>query len=114
MLTVTEVSEPLEHMSRVITGVQRNDMFLDEGKVMPKLHLTGGERKAGDAWYLDNGASNHMSGNADMFRDLDAGVVGRVRFGDGSAVEIRGRGTLVFQCKNGNQWLLPDSITFLD
>jgi hypothetical protein len=83
-------------------------MFLDERKVVPELHLTGGEKKAGDDWYLDNGASNHMSGVADMFQNLDTGVVGKVRFGDGSTVEIKGRGTLVFQCKNGDQWLLPD------
>jgi len=49
-----------------------------------------------------------MSGDAGKFQDLDKGVVGKVRFGDGSAVEIKGRGTLLFQCRNGDQWLLHD------
>jgi hypothetical protein len=34
--------------------------------------------------------------------------MGKVRFGDGSSVEIKGKGTLVFQCKSGDQWLLHD------
>jgi len=97
MLTVTEFLEPSMLMPRVTTGVQRNVVFLDERKVVPELHLTGGEKKkAGNAWYLDNGASNHMSGDSDKFQNLDTAVVGKVRFGDGSAVEIRGRGALLF------------------
>ncbi|XP_066357986.1 uncharacterized protein [Miscanthus floridulus] len=68
MLTVTEFLEPSMLMPRVTTGVQRNAVFLDERKVVPELHLTGGEKKkAGNAWYLDNGASNHMSGDLDKF-----------------------------------------------
>jgi hypothetical protein len=83
-------------------------VFLDERKVMPELHLIGGNKKAGDAWYLDNGVSNHMSSNAGMFRDLNEGIIAKARFGDGSAMEIMGIGTLMFQCKNGDQWLLLD------
>jgi hypothetical protein len=108
MLTVMEVPKLFELVSRVITGVQGNAVFLDERKVMPELHLTGGNKKAGDAWYLDNGASNHMSGNASMFRDLNEEIIAKVRFGDGSAMEIMGIRTLMFQCKNGYQWLLLD------
>ncbi|XP_066316727.1 uncharacterized protein [Miscanthus floridulus] len=96
MLAVTEVPESLEFTPRVITGMQHSAMYLDERQVMPELHLTGGEKKTGNVWYLDNGASNHMSGDAGKFQDLDKGVVGKVRFGDGSAVEIKGRGTLLF------------------
>ena len=36
-----------------------------------------------------------------MFADLDTAVRGSVRFGDGSVAEIEGRGTVLFQCKNG-------------
>jgi hypothetical protein len=111
MLMVTKVLEPIELAPRAIAGVQQHVVFLDERKVMSELHLTSGVKKAGAAWYLDNGASNHMSGDADKFHDLDAGIVGKVRFGDGSAVEINGMGTLVFQCKNGDQWLLLDVST---
>jgi len=52
-------------------------------------------------WVLDTGATNHMTGFRDAFSDLDTGVVGTVRFGDGSVVRIKGRGTILFSCKNG-------------
>ena len=49
---------------------------------MPELHLTGGGEQTGDMWYLDNGASNHMTGDPTKFRKLDGGITGRVKFGD--------------------------------
>ena len=42
-----------------------------------------------------------MTGNREAFSELDTGVVGTVKFGDNSGVDIRGRGTVVFQCKAG-------------
>ena len=39
-------------------------------------------------WYLDTGASNHMTGNRTTFSELDTGVVGTVKFGDNSGVDI--------------------------
>jgi hypothetical protein len=39
-------------------------------------------------WYLDSGASNHMTGSKAVFSELDGNVMGSVRFGDGSKVEI--------------------------
>jgi len=48
------------------------------------------------AWYLDTGASNHMMGDDTVFAELDKSISGKLRFGDGSVVEIRGRGTVLF------------------
>nr|GFA86665.1 hypothetical protein [Tanacetum cinerariifolium] len=42
-------------------------------------------------WYLDNGASNHITGMRDHFENLDEKVSGRVKFGDGSYIEIKGK-----------------------
>lgn len=49
-----------------------------------------------DSWFLDTGATNHMTGRRDVFAELDCNIVGTVRFGDGSVVDIEGQGTVVF------------------
>nr|GFA86106.1 zinc finger, CCHC-type [Tanacetum cinerariifolium] len=41
-------------------------------------------------WYLDIEASNHMTGVREHFKELDEKVSGKVRFGDGSYIEIKG------------------------
>ncbi|XP_074342357.1 uncharacterized protein LOC141679888 [Apium graveolens] len=52
-------------------------------------------------WYLDNGASNHMTGHREKFVKLDGIEKGEVRFSDGSLVKIEGKGSIRFACKNG-------------
>ena len=59
-------------------------------------------------WYLDSGASNHMTGSKDSFSELDGDVTGTVKFGDGSRVAIQGRGTIIFRCQNGEHRALKD------
>jgi len=76
--------------------------------VNPKLYFIGEEHSCMDVWYLDNYANNHMSGDHQNFRDIDASMGGKVCFGDGSTVEIHGRGSILFQGGSGNQWLLSD------
>ena len=88
MLAIMEVSESLELTPQVTTGAQHTALFLDERKVVPELHLTRGEETASDTWFLDNGASNHMTGDAEKFKVLDETITRKVRFGDGSSMEI--------------------------
>ena len=47
-------------------------------------------------WYLDNGASNHMTGDQTKFKDLDEKLIGNAKFGDGSIVLIQGKGSILF------------------
>ncbi|XP_073363375.1 uncharacterized protein [Aegilops tauschii subsp. strangulata] len=66
------------------------------------------EAHADDVWFLDTGASNHMTGIKSVFSELDTGIAGTVKFGDGSIVEIQGRGTIIFGCRNGEHRALTD------
>jgi hypothetical protein len=97
LLAVAEVPKPLEQKPTLhrLSG-QQQAVSLNEHRVIPELHLTGSGASTGNLWYLDNGASNHMTGDLSKFKEIDHGVVGKVRFGDGSAVEIMGKGSVLF------------------
>ena len=91
--TETEVAEAALYMHEVI--------FLNEEKVIPKK-LEFHEKEEG-VWYLDNGASNHMTGERSYFSELNENVKGKVKFGDGSFVEINGKGSILFEAKTGSR-----------
>ncbi|XP_062209502.1 uncharacterized protein LOC133911324 [Phragmites australis] len=78
-------------------------MLLNEEKLKPKLHDTTERGSSSKVYYLDNEASNHMTGDKEKFRELDEGVTGKVKFGDDSTLQIMGLGSVVFSCKNGDQ-----------
>nr|GEV01412.1 ribonuclease H-like domain, reverse transcriptase, RNA-dependent DNA polymerase [Tanacetum cinerariifolium] len=54
-------------------------------------------------WYLDNGASNHMAGVREHFKEIDEKVSGKVKFGDGSYIEIKGKGSIIIECDDEKQ-----------
>jgi hypothetical protein len=105
-----EVGQPQALMLAVIEelspAAKQKVVMLDEERVSPELHFTGVGEQTGDVWYLDNGASNHMTGDRKKFTELDEGIMGKLRFGDGSTVEIEGKGSILFRCKDGDQWVL--------
>ncbi|XP_048624069.1 uncharacterized protein LOC106373423 [Brassica napus] len=75
-------------------------------KVIPKnLDIDKGNESV---WYLDNGASNHMTGNKEFFSSLNLNTKGKVKFGDGSCVDIVGKGVVTFVCKTGEKKTLKD------
>ncbi|KAG7554412.1 Integrase catalytic core [Arabidopsis suecica] len=61
-----------------------------------------------DVWYLDNGASNHMTGDRRYFSKLDKTITGKVRFGDDSRIDIKGKGSILFVDRNGEQRKMSD------
>ena len=79
----------------LLTGEQ---VYLNEERARVKFRRSPTDTD--DSWYLDTGASNHMTGDDSVFAELDRSVSGKVRFGDGSIVKIRGRGTVMFAIDN--------------
>jgi hypothetical protein len=54
-----------------------------------------------EGWYLDTGATNHMTGRSDVFSHHDWTMRGSVKFGDGLVVAIHGCSTVIFSGRNG-------------
>nr|GEX91091.1 zinc finger, CCHC-type [Tanacetum cinerariifolium] len=65
-------------------------------------------------WYLDNEASNHMTGVREHFKELDEKVSGKVRFGDGSYIEIKGKGSILIECDDEKQRIISHIYYILD
>ncbi|KAI9173958.1 hypothetical protein LWI28_009353 [Acer negundo] len=70
-----------------------------------------------DVWFLDSGASKHMTGRKDLFTELDEKVHGEISFGDLSKISVQGRGDFMIKQKNGdhafifNVYYVPDMKT---
>ncbi|XP_024013181.1 uncharacterized protein LOC112087499 [Eutrema salsugineum] len=84
-------------------------IFLNEDKLTPKNYK--GEE---GVCYLDNGASNHMTGNELYFSELNKNIKGKVKFGDGSCVKIEGTRSILFQNKSDEHTLVKDIYYILD
>ncbi|XP_073309973.1 uncharacterized protein [Primulina huaijiensis] len=98
------VSQEVTHTRRE----KQDAILLSEERLLPEMYRGDKNGENEDIWYLDNGASNHMTGHRDKFQELDEAVTGRVKFGDGSTIQIMGKGTVVFDCKNGDQKVLQE------
>ena len=94
-----EAKEKGEGMAVEGSGKALKAVHLDEPRAQVHLGRVGDEQE--QRWYLDSGASNHITGSKEAFSELDGNMTGTVKFGDGSRVAIRGRGTIIFRCKNG-------------
>ena len=80
-------------------------LHLDEPRARVLLGNSSDDDRV-DGWYLDSGATHHMTGRREFFSDLDVDVGSSVRFGDSSAVEIKGVGSVIFTAKSGEHRML--------
>nr|GEV24238.1 ribonuclease H-like domain, reverse transcriptase, RNA-dependent DNA polymerase [Tanacetum cinerariifolium] len=65
-------------------------------------------------WYLDNGANNHMTGVREHFKELDKKVSGKVRFRDGSYIEIKGKGLIQIERDDEKQIIISHEDETID
>ena len=63
-------------------------------------------------WYLDIGATSHMTGKKVFFHNIDKNMKGRVKFGDGSTIPFEGKGNINVTLKNG-EILLIQNVLYL-
>ena len=81
-----EAKEKGEVMAVKGPGKALKVVYLDEPRAQVHLGRVGGGQE--QRWYLDFGASNHMTGSKEAFSELDGSMTGTVKFGDGSRVAI--------------------------
>lgn len=105
---ILEDDEPALLLTSLEEKSETGEVFLNEESLKPELRSKGGCLNQSKMWYLDCGASNHMTGDREKFQTLDKNIRGMVKFGDESKVKIEGKGTIVFQCKNGKERSLKD------
>ena len=105
VLKLQETVEKRDDDTHEADALMMNEVVkLNERNVNPKKFEA--ESDTVDMWYLDNGASNHMSGNRVFFYELDDTVTGKVRFGDDSKIDILGEGSIRFITKGGEKKVL--------
>lgn len=102
----TQEANKVETEEAEIALYMHEIVFLNEERIIPTNYDTN--KKEEGVWYLDNGASNHMTGNKTFFSELNENIKGKVKFGDGSCVEIGGKGSILFQSKTDEQKLVTD------
>lgn len=84
-------------------------LLLNDKEVIPKLaHDNRVIHSETNIWYLDNGASNHMTGFKSKFANLDEAISGQVKFRDESTVKIEGKRSINYKCKNGEERTLHE------
>ena len=92
----THSTPPLTSSALLHIDEPHTQAFLDDGSDDDKLV----------GWYLDSGATHHMTGCVGHFADLDRSVRGSVKFSDESTVEICDIRSVVFVAKTGEHKLL--------
>lgn len=108
-VNLTQVNDDEPALLMAKCGDEKGEsVVLNEGRVHPGFGQGTECENETDVWYLDNGASNHMTGQRSKFKELNEGVTGRVKFGDGSTVNIEGKGSVAFICKNGEEKILQE------
>ncbi|XP_048591470.1 uncharacterized protein LOC125576134 [Brassica napus] len=107
LLKLQETHETKEEDTEAADALMMHEIvYLNERNVRPKEFESSSD---GDrVWYLDNGASNHMTGNMSYFQSIDETITGKVRFGDDSRIDIKGKGSIRFLTQTGEKKLLKD------
>jgi transposase InsO family protein len=85
---------------------QQQLVHLDETKTQAFLGTSCSDDDHLEGWYLDTSMTNHMTGRDNVFSELDRAVQGTVKFGDGSVVNICGKGTIIFSGHHGEHKVL--------
>ena len=72
----------------------------DKSKNSHETLLIASNKNVGDVWYLDSGASRHMTRNKNLFSKLVEVNHGQITIGDAKSYKIQGVGDITFKTKS--------------
>ncbi|XP_012844766.1 PREDICTED: uncharacterized protein LOC105964806 [Erythranthe guttata] len=67
-----------------------------------------GQKEFENVWYVDSTCSNHMCGDRSIFVEIDTNHYSKIKLGDGSILEAKGKGAIDVNKKGSNQKLIKD------
>ncbi|CAA7409068.1 unnamed protein product [Spirodela intermedia] len=65
-------------------------------------------------WYLDTGATNHMTGDRNLFYELTESPGRVVKFGDGSNIDILDKGSILNHKGNSSMYVENYALRILE
>ncbi|KAI5394439.1 hypothetical protein KIW84_061205 [Lathyrus oleraceus] len=87
------IEKKVEETTNLTLEAEANEGFL----LMAQNEINSND----NVWYLDSGASNHMCGYKNLFKEMRKIEDGNVSFGDASKVKVEGKGTIRYLQKDG-------------
>ena len=93
---VVEATSAAASASSSNTVTATSSLLMAVVEEVSDLLLHGSEGASSDPplWYLDTGATNHMTCCRKFFSDLDESTTIFVKFGDNSRIQIKGKGVI--------------------
>ena len=92
--TVTQVNLQQKNVAQVAEEEEEEQFFI--ASCFATCHSS-------EKWLIDNGCTNHMTFDRDLFKELDTSVVSKVKIGNGEYIAIKGKGTIAFESISGTK-----------
>lgn len=97
----------LGHFQYECPDWEKKANYAEEEELLLMAIVETHQSKVEEAWYLDSGCSNHMTGNKCWFLELDEGYRQQVKLGNDTRMEVVAKGSVRLQI-NGINHVIAD------
>ncbi|XP_078166504.1 uncharacterized protein LOC144561415 [Carex rostrata] len=98
----------LGHVARVCRSrVSDRANFIEEKESHESIFYAchSAKEEKGDIWFLDSGCMNYMTGNHELFQEINTSYQTKVRMRNGTLVQAKGKGSIAIQTKMGSKFI---------
>jgi hypothetical protein len=100
---------PQKRKNKKVVGVTTGEALALQFELEFSLIACMTSSASGSVWYLDSGASFHMTGDKDFFSDLEErDLKMHIEMGDDGRYSVTGIGTITFQRESGKPFQLKN------